>query len=73
LEASGQLHNPAALSPGKSPRYPFYGGWVDHRTGLDEKYWNKCIKKFLLENGHLKYHEKDGKLTTILNLHFFSG
>jgi hypothetical protein len=21
---SGQLHAPAALSPGKSPRYPFY-------------------------------------------------
>jgi hypothetical protein len=24
MEVSGQLHAPAALSPGKSPRYPFY-------------------------------------------------
>jgi hypothetical protein len=24
LEVSGQLHAPAALPPGKSPRYPFY-------------------------------------------------
>jgi hypothetical protein len=24
LEVSGQLHAPAALLPGKSPRYPFY-------------------------------------------------
>jgi hypothetical protein len=24
VEVSGQLHAPAALSPGKSPRYPFY-------------------------------------------------
>jgi hypothetical protein len=28
---SGQLHAPAALPPGKSPRYP-----VDPRVGLDD-------------------------------------
>jgi hypothetical protein len=35
LEVSGQLHAPAALSPGKSPRYPFYRrlGWPQSRSG----------------------------------------
>jgi hypothetical protein len=36
LEVSGQLHAPAALPPGRSPRYPFVGGWVDPRAGLDD-------------------------------------
>jgi hypothetical protein len=36
LEVSGQLHAPAALPPGKSPRYPFYRrlGGPQSRSGL---------------------------------------
>jgi hypothetical protein len=35
LEVSGQLHAPAALPPGKRPRYPFYRrlGGPQSRTG----------------------------------------
>ena len=30
----GQRHAPAALPPGK-PRYPYIGGWLGFRAGLD--------------------------------------
>jgi hypothetical protein len=43
LEVSGQLHAPAALTPGKSPGTHWIGGWVDHRAGLD----NSENRKFL--------------------------
>jgi hypothetical protein len=37
LGASGQLHAPATLSPGKEPPGTHYiGGCVDPRAGLDE-------------------------------------
>jgi hypothetical protein len=35
MEASGQLHAPAALSQGKRPKYSLIGGWVDPRAVLD--------------------------------------
>jgi hypothetical protein len=36
MEVSGQLHSPAALTPGKEPRGAHWiGGWVGPRTGLD--------------------------------------
>jgi hypothetical protein len=39
LEVSGQLHAPAALPPGKSPRYPFYRrlGGPQSRSGRYEE------------------------------------
>jgi hypothetical protein len=33
---SGELHEPAALPPGKSPRYPLDRSWVDPGGGLDD-------------------------------------
>jgi hypothetical protein len=35
MEASDQLHAPAALSLGNIPRTDWIGGWVDPRAGLD--------------------------------------
>jgi hypothetical protein len=40
MEVSGQLHAPAALSPGKEPQVQIWmGGWVGHRAGLDFLIW----------------------------------
>jgi hypothetical protein len=36
IEVSGQLHAPAVLLPLKEPPYPWLGGWVDPRAGLDD-------------------------------------
>jgi hypothetical protein len=37
MEASGQLHAPAALPPGeRAPGTHWIGGWVGPRTGLDD-------------------------------------
>jgi hypothetical protein len=37
LEVSGQLHAPAALTPGeRAPGTHCIRGWVDHRAGLDD-------------------------------------
>jgi hypothetical protein len=33
---NGLHHAQAALPPGKRPRYPVVGGWMDPRTGLDD-------------------------------------
>jgi len=35
MEVSGQLHAPAAVSPGKNPGTYWVGGWVDPSAGLD--------------------------------------
>jgi hypothetical protein len=35
MEVSGQLHEPAALTPGKSPIIHCIGRWVDPRTNLE--------------------------------------
>jgi hypothetical protein len=35
MGVGGQLHAPAALTPGKRPGTHFIGGWVGPRTGLD--------------------------------------
>jgi uncharacterized membrane protein YdcZ (DUF606 family) len=35
MDVSGQLHDPAALPPGKSPWYHWIGGWVGLRAVLD--------------------------------------
>jgi hypothetical protein len=35
MGVSGQLHAPAALSPGNRPGTHFIGGWVGPRAGLD--------------------------------------
>jgi hypothetical protein len=36
MEVSGQLHAPAALTPGKEPPGTHYiGGWVGPRAGFD--------------------------------------
>jgi len=35
IEASGQLHAPAALPPGKNSSTKWAGGWVSTRAGLD--------------------------------------
>jgi hypothetical protein len=35
MDASGQLHVPAALPPGKDPSYPLVGGWVGPKAVLD--------------------------------------
>jgi hypothetical protein len=35
MEASGQLHVPAALPPGKDPGTYWIGSWVGPRAGLD--------------------------------------
>jgi len=32
MEVSGQLHAPAALTPGKGPRYPFDGRLGGHQS-----------------------------------------
>jgi hypothetical protein len=38
VEASGQLHAPAALPPGKgAPGTHWIGGWVNPRVGLDDE------------------------------------
>jgi len=34
MEASDQLHDPAALPPGKSPQYLWTANWVGPRAGL---------------------------------------
>jgi hypothetical protein len=39
LRVNGQLQAPAALPLGKQPRYPYLGGWVGPRAGLDV--WRK--------------------------------
>jgi len=43
MEVSGQLHAPAALSPGESTHGTHWiGGWVGPRSGLDARCqkWN---------------------------------
>jgi hypothetical protein len=35
MEVNGQLHDPAALLPGKEPLVPIVVGWVGPRTSLD--------------------------------------
>jgi hypothetical protein len=36
MDVSGQLHAPAALTPGKNPGIPWLGGRVGPSTGLDD-------------------------------------
>jgi hypothetical protein len=46
MEVSGQLHAPAALTPGKEPpRSHWIGGWVGPRAGLD-----RVVKRKILED-----------------------
>jgi hypothetical protein len=33
---NGHLHDPAILHPGKEQRYPWIGGWVGPRAGVNE-------------------------------------
>jgi hypothetical protein len=35
MEVSGQLHAPAAFSPGKAPDTHWIGGWVSPRAVMD--------------------------------------
>jgi hypothetical protein len=41
MGVSGQLHDPAALPPGKRPGTHFIGGWVGPKAGLG---WQKQIE-----------------------------
>jgi hypothetical protein len=47
MEVSGQLHAPAALSPCN----PWIGGWLSHRTGLDDVEKRKFLSLPRLEPG----------------------
>jgi len=40
---SGQIRAPAALSLGKSPRYPLVKRWVGPRADLDAVAKKKCL------------------------------
>jgi hypothetical protein len=43
MDVGGQLHAPAALSPGKARGTNWLRGWVDHKDGLEAAVKRKII------------------------------
>jgi hypothetical protein len=73
MEASGQLHAPAALTPERAPDTYSLGGWVGPRTGLDDVEKKKILPLTGLELRSLVRPTHSPGLSNVAPVIYFSG